>query len=546
MKPYAYQEKYINEIFASLKTKDRLLFTLATGGGKTAVFSFIAKKFIKESNKKVLVLAHREELVNQTLATLRTIGVTCESVVASKKQLQHHSNCYVAMIATLSKRLEKDPEFLKDVGLIIIDEAHILIHSKVFKYFDKAKILAVTATPTLLKKVNFTKCHVCKKEYDNIETCCNYETYEYSRRFTLSEIYEDIIVGTSISELIMSDDLVRDLVYSTGSVDRSKLTIDAKTGDFDTKSADEQFANSYPDVVKNYEEIAKGKKTIVFNSSAKVNALVLQSFLDAGYVNVKLFDSVNETENRKKVLQWFKETPDAILLNVSCFTTGFDEPSVECVIVNRSTLSLSLYLQMVGRAGRKCDTIYKPHFTHIDLGGNVENFGKWSDERDWDSHFFGSNEKPKAKKEALDQTKMCTKCDAIITKNSVECMYCGNVEIELRREKTMSNEIALLNDEIPKPNGKKIIAYVGKIERDKNFAWVILQNQILDMFIRHSVTFGMYNKAEKNGKFEESMRTLIKEPYQTIQGSELDGGIFRTKAYIVGKIKNKLEKYYNL
>jgi superfamily II DNA or RNA helicase len=545
MKPYQDQEKSIQEIINAFESKQRLLFCLATGGGKTACFSFIAKRFIKKYKKKVLILAHRDELIFQTLATLRNIDVSCESVVASKNKLHHHSSAYVAMVQTLKNRLKKDDDFLKDVGLVIVDECHLDMHKEIFDYYPDAKILGVTATPVTLKKVSFSKCAVCGKTYDTVVECCNFETYEYTRKFTLSEIYEDIILGTTISELINSDRLTRELVYTTGNINREELKIDNKTGDYDKKSTDEQFSKSSFDVVKNYEEIAKGKKTIIFNSSSTINALVLQAFLEKGYTNVKLFDSVNETENRKKVLKWFKETPDAILLNVNCFTTGFDEPTLECVIVNRATKSLSLWLQMVGRGGRKCDYIYKPYFIVIDGGGNVAEFGKWSDEIDWKGIFYGSDEKPRPKKQALDQTKQCPDCGMIHPKNEIQCPECDYVYVEKQITISENGKVAELIDEIPKPNGSKILRYVEKINKDKNFAWLILQNQIIDLFIFHSVTFGMYVKAEKNGKFDQSMRALIKEPYQTIQNSKLECGTMRTKAYIINKIKKKLDDYYS-
>jgi superfamily II DNA or RNA helicase len=542
MKPYPDQEKSINEIMQHFETEQKLLFSLATGGGKTACFSFISKRFVQKYGGKVLVLAHRDELINQTLDTLRKIGVTCESVVSSKKTLNHISSVYVAMVKTLENRLSKDSNFLRDIGLIICDEAHLLQYAKVMEQYPNTKILGVTATPTVLKKVLFTKCSVCQKEYDIIQECCKYETYEYTRRFTLSEIYENIILGTSISQLIYDDRLVREVNYEIGGLDRNSLTIDNKTGDYDSKSSDEYFGAF--DVVGNYEAIAKGKKTLIFNSSSKTNAIVLQSFVDAGYDNVKLFDSVNETENRKKVLQWFKETPGAILLNVNCFTTGFDEPTLECVILNRATLSISLFHQMVGRGGRKSNTTYKPNFIVIDGGGNIGVHGKWSDEVDWESHFFGSNEKPKPKREVLDQVKQCSECGVIHAKNILVCPECGFTEKEQIYEEKISKEIATLTDEIPKPNGKKIVDYCIRVGKDKSFAWVILQNQIIDLFIRHSVTLGMYNKAIKNERFEKSIRSIIFEPYSTIQGSQLEGTKLRTKAYIINKIKQKLDKYY--
>jgi len=545
MKPYPDQEKSIQEILQGFEIHERQLFCLATGGGKTACFSFIAQRFIKRYKKRVLVLAHREELITQTLSTLRSIGVTCESVVASKKKLQHYSDVYVAMVQTLKNRLKNDEDFLKDVGLIIIDECHLLMHEEIFSYYEGAKILGVTATPTVLKKIQFTKCAVCSKEYDTIEKCCNYETYEYTRKFTLSEIYENIILGKSISELIMDDRLVRDMVYKVGNIDRSALKIDIKTGDFDTKSSNDEFAKETFNVIKNYEELAKDKKIIIFNPTTEINLSLYEQFKEKGYENVRMFDSVNcKKSERKPVIDWFKKTPNAILLNCGVFTTGFDEPTIEWVMLNLSTLSLSKYHQIIGRGGRKCDEIYKPFFGVIDGGGNTDEFGKWSDEVDWESIFYGKDEKPKPKKEALDQTKQCKNCGMIHAKNETFCPECGHLEEIKIKEKIISDEVAQLIDEIPKPNGKKIVAYVEKIGRDKNFAWVILQNQILDLFIRHEVTFGTYQKTEKNGKFEQSMRSLIKEPYASIQGSGLEGTSLRTKAYIINKIKSKLEKYY--
>lgn len=550
MKPYPDQQKSIDEIFKEFKTKKRILYQLSTGGGKTAIFSFTAKRFIRQEKKRVLVLAHRDELITQTLETLRTIGVTCESVIASKKKLQHNSDCYVAMIQTIKNRLKNNEEFVENIGLIIVDEAHLDMHKEIFDYFPEADILAVTATPISLKKINFSRCSVCKKDHDTVVQCCGFETYEYTRNFTYSEIYENIIIGKSISGLIMDDRLVRDLNYEIGNIDRSSFSIDAKTGDFDKQSTDKYFGEF--NVVKNYEEICKGEKTIVFNSSTSTNLSTYQYFLDAGYKNVRMLDSVNAKKSeRKPILEWFKNTPDAILLNCGVLTAGFDEPTIQAVILNRATLSLSLFLQMVGRGGRKCESIYKTHFKVIDGGGNIQYFaakyggtGKWSDEYDWESIFYGQNDKPRPKKEALESTKLCENCECLIAKNALECEECGFIFKEKQKEKTFSNEVAVLVDEIPLPNGKKIVEYCKRSGKDRNFAWLILQNNILDLFIRHSVTFGTYQKTKRNGKFEQSIRRIIKEPYQSIQGSELECGTMRTKAWVINKIKSKLEKYY--
>jgi len=552
MQPYEHQLKAIIETEQHLETEQRVLFQLSTGGGKTAYFSFLAQRYVQRTKKRVLILAHREELINQTLSTLRTIGVTCESVVANKKSLRHLSSTYVGMVQTLKNRLKKDPDFLKDVGLVVIDEAHLLMHHWIFDYYPNAKIVSVTATPVLLKKIQFSKCSRCGSIKDTPEMCCRIEMYEYTRDMTLSEIYENIIIGRSISELIADGKLVQDIVYKTGSLDRSKLKIDAKTGDFE--NTDDEFGNSNAlfDVVKNYEQLAQNKKTIIFNSSSKVNALVYNAFIDAGYDNVRIFDSVNSKQSeRHPVLRWFKETPNAILLNVSCFTTGFDEPTTECIIINRATLSLSLYLQMVGRGGRPTDLIYKPNFTVIDGGGNVDYFaerygnnGKWSDYIDWQSIFYGTDKKPRPKKEVLENTTQCKECGAIYPRNAIACTECEFEPPVIHKKIVFSKEVATLIDEIPKPDGIKIVKYCKRIGKDKNFAWTILINQIFDLFIVHDVKKGTYDRALLNGRYQESIRNLIKQPYGIIQGSDLEGTVLRTKAYLVTKVKQKLDKYY--
>jgi len=552
MKPYPHQLKSIEETELHLQTEQRVLFQLPTGGGKTAYFSFITQRYIQNNNQKVLILAHREELIAQTLSTLRTIGVTAESVVAAKKSLKHLSSAYVGMIQTLKNRLKADPEFLKDVGLIVIDEAHLLMHHWIFEYYPNAKIVAVTATPVLLKKVNFSKCIRCGSIKDKPEICCRIEMYEYTRDMTLSEIYENIIVGESIQNLIDQGKLVQDIVYKTGSIDRSLLSVDAKTGDFG--DTDKEFGNSNAlfDVVKNYEKIAFGKKTIIFNSSSKVNRDCHQMFIEKGYQNVRMFDSINAKQSeRAPLLRWFKETPDAILCNVSCFTTGFDEPTVQCVMLNRATLSLSLYLQMIGRGGRSTDLIYKPNFTVIDGGGNTDYFaklcknsGKWSDYIDWESIFHGTDKKPRPKKEALENTTQCKGCGMIYPRNNTECPGCGEVPEIAVKKVIISGEVATLIDEIPLPDGVKIVEYCERIGKDKNFAWTILMNQIFDLFVFHDVKKGTYDRALLNGKYHERIRSLILQPYRIIQGSKLDGTVLRTKAYLVNKIKIKLDKYY--
>ncbi|MCY1234941.1 hypothetical protein D9M72_475400 [compost metagenome] len=137
-----------------------------------------------------------------------------------------------------------------------------------------------------------------------------------------------------------------------------------------------------------YTEKSLGKKTLIFNNGINTSLYVFETFKEAGYP-IKHLDNTTSNEERKDILTWFKHTPDAILTSVGILTTGFDEPTVESIILNRATKSLTLYFQMIGRGSRKLP--HKDNFTVIDLGNNAARFGLWSEPIDW-QHIFKSPE----------------------------------------------------------------------------------------------------------------------------------------------------------
>ena len=158
------------------------------------------------------------------------------------------------------------------------------------------------------------------------------------------------------------------------------------SGDYTVKSSEELFTNTVMQgkLLTAYQELSLGKKTLIFNNGINTSKYVHTLFTNAGYIIKHLDNTLNKTE-RSEVLEWFKETPDAILTSVSILTTGFDEPTVDTIILNRATKSLTLYFQMIGRGSRILPD--KTEFTVIDLGNNVARFGVWSDPVDWDKAF---------------------------------------------------------------------------------------------------------------------------------------------------------------
>ena len=149
---YPFQESTVSAILAELEENGpnfNLLYQLPTGGGKTVIFSEIAKRYIEKWNKKVLILTHRIELSVQTSKQLSAIGVGNKIINSDVKKLhdEEQFECYIAMVETLNNRLQENQNFIQGVGLVIVDEAHYNSFRKIFQYYQEANILGVTATP---------------------------------------------------------------------------------------------------------------------------------------------------------------------------------------------------------------------------------------------------------------------------------------------------------------------------------------------------------------------------------------------------------------
>ncbi|WP_445382198.1 DEAD/DEAH box helicase [Robiginitalea sp. IMCC43444] len=358
---YDYQLEDLNKIFACLEESPdniNLLYQLPTGGGKTVVFSEITSRYIAKQQKKVVVLTHRIELSSQTSRMLSGFGVRNKIINSEVKHLDEEEDdhqCFVAMVETLNNRLQEKAIELKGVGLVIIDEAHYNSFRKLFKYFEDSVILGVTATPLS----------------SNI-------------KLPMKDHYKKLIIGESIESLIKKKFLARANMYNYDvSLKSLKLGI---SGDYTVKSSDSLYSNQnmLGKLIGAYEELAKGTKTLIFNNGISTSKYVYETFKRAGYP-IRHLDNKNTASERREILEWFSNTPDAILTSVSILTTGFDEPSVETIILNRATRSLTLYFQMIGRGSRITEN--KEEFNVIDLGNNIARFGPWDAPVDWQEIF---------------------------------------------------------------------------------------------------------------------------------------------------------------
>jgi superfamily II DNA or RNA helicase len=357
---YNYQERDLEAIFDRINNQSNdynLLYQLPTGGGKTVIFSEIVRRYLKEKNKKVVILTHRIELCKQTSRMLTSFEVKNKIINSKVKELhdQGEFECFVAMVETLNNRIQDDKLELENIGLVIVDEAHYNSFRKLFKFFDHRFMLGVTATPL---SSNF--------------------------KLPMKDNYDELIVGDSIASLVEKGYLAKAVTH-TYDVGLSSLTI-GMNGDYTVKSSEQLYGNAtmQDKLLQAYNEVGKGKKTLIFNNGIRTSIEVEDTFKRAG-IQIRHLDNTNSKQERKEILKWFREKPDAVLTSVSILTTGFDEPSVECIILNRATKSLTLYYQMIGRGSRILDD--KKEFQIVDLGNNVARFGLWNEPVDWQQVF---------------------------------------------------------------------------------------------------------------------------------------------------------------
>ena len=380
-----YQEKAITDIRnAYIKGKKSVILQLPTGAGKTVVFTAIALKALGIMNNKVLVITDRTELLNQAGNTFNKFGLTPEYLTARTKELKSNT-LFVGMSETIKRRLKKPDyiDFVQSFNLIIIDECHKASFDRIFEHITENQyIIGATATPERKGKMP-----------------------------PLAKFYEDIISGPAIDQLI-PDYLVNAEYYGLN-LDYSKVRM--KSGDFDAEALHEYIEKNkvFDGIIENYTKHCNGAKSLLFSASVKTSVMICDKLNQAG-ISSKHLDA--NSKDRESILADFKQGEFKILCNVGILTTGYDEPSIEAIILNRATTSLPLYLQMCGRGSRLHPG--KDKFTILDFGGNIQRHDYWHKEREW------SLKLKKNKKTGEAVMKNCPDCDCFLYSSARECQ-CG-------------------------------------------------------------------------------------------------------------------------
>lgn len=298
------------------------LIQMATGLGKTATFTTLKRK------GRVLVLAHREELVTQPIKYY-----DCPVGIEMANHKSNGEDVVIASVQSIIHRLDKFKP--NDFDMIITDEAHHAAaksYRKIYEYFRPRLHLGFTATPN---------------RGDNVR---------------LDDIYQDIIFERDIKWAIQNKYLT-DIYCMRVNIGYDISKVARRMGDFAPGELEEAMNQ---DVLNNaiaeaYKKYAKGQ-TLIFACSVDHAEAIAEKIPGAVAVTAK-------TKNRDELIKKFTNREIPVLVNCMIFTEGTDMPLVETVMIARPTSNSSLYTQMVGRGLR----LYpgKEKLTLIDLVGTT-------------------------------------------------------------------------------------------------------------------------------------------------------------------------------
>lgn len=522
-----YQQDVVDKVINHIDSNNRCCVSLATGGGKTVIFS----ELVSILNGRTLVCVHREELVRQTSATL-----TKDHDLLLPKVKHISKDICIAMVQTLYNRIKKELIDVNDFDNIIIDEAHRGEFMKILNLFS-GKVVGFTATPNYEKTKIFWKCLDCGTDSEKAGKCCNKKLKKFKENVPLSEFYHTLIEGIEINELIDRNFLVQDENFILP-VDTNKLVFNEQRQEYTEESISFVFGSkeAIDNTCNTFEKLALNQKTIIFNPNTLVNRLLYEEMYRRGHP-IKMYDSNNKKENRKDLIEWFKNTPNAILLNVQVFTTGFDCTDVEVIFLNKKTQSLNLFLQMVGRGGRITDKILKSSFKVIDMGNNIKDLGKWSDKRDWNKLFYKKEVKEMGAAQPA-AIRTCHNCESIIAANSLICEVCGAERIY----HGIGSGLPVRDGKfiIPKPD--VIVEYCMKKEYDLLTAKKIVYRYVSEMF--YDTSFDTFKSTNATGELFDKTRNFIMPYYFAIQKSNLEGNRERTITNFTNETIKQIERRY--
>tara|TARA_R100001015_G_C4626354_1_gene185304 strand:- start:671 stop:2350 length:1680 start_codon:yes stop_codon:yes gene_type:complete len=393
-----YQEIAVNSAIDALDKHGNTVVVAPTGAGKTIMLSALIGKRC-QTRRNVLVLQHRDELVNQNMDKFKRINPNILTSIVNAEEKDWNGDAVFSMVQTLSRPNNLDN--MKAMDMLVVDESHhvvadtytrIINHAKQIN--DKVEIVGFTATPN----------RGDKKGLREVFTNCSHQI--------------------EISTLIREGFLVSPKTYVIDVGVRSELENVRKTVvDFDmdqvARIMNKRAINQR--VVSEWLDKANDRKTVVFCSTVAHAEDLCQEFVEEG-INAKIVTGNTDKTERREILEDLSSGDTQVVVNVSVLTEGFDSPPVSCIVLTRPCSYKSTMVQMIGRGLRTIDQneypdIVKTDCVVLDFGTSVLTHGSLEEE----VNLEGSQ----SELQGDAPEKVCPECNSVVPLGVRECPMCG-------------------------------------------------------------------------------------------------------------------------
>jgi len=381
-----YQLRDLEAVRAAMRQYRSVLLRQPCGAGKGTLASFITHSAAVRG-KRIIFLVNRRALVHDMADRLKRLGVPHGVIMGNDPRRAPWQPVHVASVDTLHRR-----QHVPKADLLIIDECRFAISPiwrKVVDRYPDAKILGLDATPT---------------RTDNRG---------------LGEMFDYMVQGPSVEELIAKGHLVRSRTFAGKSPDTSNVRHTGGEFNEQALAAVCDQKKLIGDIVDNWKLLSPGRKTVAFGVNKSHASNIAEQFRCAG-VNFAYVDDKTSDDERKKIWDDLDYGQLLGIASIGVIGFGWDHPIVSTVIQGRPTESLSVDIQQIGRGSRPYKD--KDFFLVLDHASNYTRHGFYEDPRTWS---LEGEAVSAGDREASVRVTYCRQCFGTFRTGPTICPYCG-------------------------------------------------------------------------------------------------------------------------
>lgn len=328
--PRPYQVEAIKALTAGWVAgiNNRLAVVLPTGAGKTVVFANLVSELLPQLNgMRALVIAHREELIEQAAAKVRAVRPDLRVGVVKAERDEHEDvDVIVASVQTLA--VERRRAAIRDIGVVIVDECHHAAapsYMTVLEHFGAWRGVPIAGFTATMTRADGG----------------------------LAEVWQEVVFTLDILEMI-EDGYLCDVRGKRVTVEGLDLdAVRTRAGDLQDGQLGQALEESDagPVIAQAYREHAGDRAGVVFAPTVATAQDMAESFTAAGIPAAAVWGDMAR-DDRVAALERYRRGDVQVLTNCMVLTEGFDAPWTSCAVIARPTKSAGLYCQMAGRALR--------------------------------------------------------------------------------------------------------------------------------------------------------------------------------------------------